>query len=232
MLGVKCIEAIAKKKAKMYPKLLVLLLVFFINPHSYQASDPDPVHDFCIATPDAKTPCKNPAEATQNDFIFSGMKSAGIFTDTGLATIVVNSSVCPGLNTLGMSFVRADLKVGGINPPHIHPRATEIAYVTQGRVYAGFVDTTNRVFAKVIEQGEVMVFPRGLMHFQMNVGRDPATLFLSLNSQEPGNQKIVPAAFGSGIDENLLQKAFGLKVLRRSLKTRESMETATISIVP
>lgn len=109
-----------------------------------------------------------------------------------------------------MSFVRADLKVGAINPPHFHPRATEIAYVVQGKVYAGFVDSSNRVFAKVIEQGDVMVFPRGLVHFQMNVGKKPVVIFGSLNSQNPGNQKIPSAVFGSGIDEELLQKAFGL----------------------
>jgi len=64
-----------------------------------------------------------------------------------------------------MSFARADLEEGGLNVPHIHPRATKIAYVVKGRVYSGFVDSTNRVFAKVIEAREVMVFPRGLVHF-------------------------------------------------------------------
>ncbi|GKU98365.1 hypothetical protein SLE2022_124170 [Rubroshorea leprosula] len=205
----------------MSTMLLVLLLISTLHLHAnlILASDPDPVQDFCIPNPEfgsVKTarlsilPCKNSSTATTDDFVFSGLKSAGNFSDIGLATIPVNPTVFPGLNTLGMSFVRADLKVGGINPPHFHPRATEIAYVVQGRVYAGFVDSSNRVFARVIEQGEVMVFPRGLVHFQMNVGREPATIFGSLNSQNPGNQKIPSAVFGSGIKEELLQKAFGL----------------------
>ncbi|GKV38946.1 hypothetical protein SLE2022_079340 [Rubroshorea leprosula] len=207
----------------MSSKLLVLLLIFSLNLRGclVLASDPDPLQDFCIPNPlfgSIKTahlsilPCKNSDEATTNDFVFSGLKSAGNFTDTGLATIPVNPTVFPGLNTLGMSFVRADLKVDGINPPHFHPRATEIAYVVQGRIYAGFVDSGNRVFARVIEQGEVMVFPRGLVHFLMNVGKTPATIFGSLNSQNPGNQKIPSAVFGSGINEELLQKAFGLSL--------------------
>lgn len=54
----------------------------------------------------------------------------------------------------------------------------------------------------------------------MNVGDKPATLFGSFNSQNPGMQKIPYAVFGSGIDERLLQKAFGLstqqiKAMRR-----------------
>lgn len=82
--------------------------------------------------------------------------------------------------------------------------------MVQGKVYSGFVDSNNRVFARVLEQGEIMVLPKGLVHFMMNVGDEPATLFGSFNSQNPGIQKIPSAVFGSGIDEELLQKAFGL----------------------
>ncbi|KAJ4705199.1 Germin [Melia azedarach] len=205
----------------MAVKLLALLVAFVLQGHISMASDPDPIQDFCIPNPKFGSlkaaaahlsilPCKNSSKVTTDDFVFSGLKSAGNFTETGLATIPVNPIVFPGINTLGMSFVRADLKVGAINPPHFHPRATEITYVVQGSVYSGFVDSSNRVFARVIEQGEVMIFPRGLVHFQMNVGDKPATVFGSFNSQNPGNQKIPAAIFGSGIDEELLVKAFGL----------------------
>ncbi|PKI49328.1 hypothetical protein CRG98_030256 [Punica granatum] len=109
-----------------------------------------------------------------------------------------------------MSFSRAELDVGGINPPHFHPRATEIAFLVKGSIYSGFVDSSNRVFAKVIQAGEVTVYPRGLVHFQMNVGDKPAMIFGSFNSQNPGIQKIPAAVFGSGIEEELLEKAFGM----------------------
>lgn len=104
--------------------------------------------------------------------------------------------------------------------PHYHPRATEVAYVLEGRIYSGFVDTQGKVFAKVIEKGEVMVFPRGLMHFQMNVGDTPAAILGSFDSQNPGLMKIPSTVFGSGINELLLEKAFGLsaKELRKLKK--------------
>ncbi|KAK7278661.1 hypothetical protein RJT34_23696 [Clitoria ternatea] len=196
--------------------------IFSLNVAITLASDPDPVQDFCIANPGfgaMKTahvmhtilPCKNSSEATSEDFVFSGLKQAGKnFSDTGLSVMSVSPTNFPGLNTLGMSFARADIEVGGINPPHFHPRATELVHVVQGKVYSGFVDSTNRVFSRILEQGEVMVFPKGLLHFMMNVGDEPATLFGSFNSQNPGIQKIPSAVFGSGIDEELLQKAFGL----------------------
>ncbi|KAL6145599.1 hypothetical protein ACLB2K_056285 [Fragaria x ananassa] len=199
--------------------LALLFVSFILLCATTLASDPDPVQDYCL--PNLKSgkirtphhtilPCRNSSEAITNDFVFSGMKAPGNFTNMGLAAISVNPTIFPGINTLGMSFVRADLKVGGINPPHFHPRATEIAYIVKGSVYSGFVDSTNRVFARVIEQGEVMVFPRGLVHFQMNVGKKPATVFGSFNSQNPGMQKIPAAIFGSGINDKLLEKAFGL----------------------
>jgi quercetin dioxygenase-like cupin family protein len=204
----------------MSPIWTILFATISLLCATTMASDPDPVQDFCIPDPrygSLKTahltilPCKNSSEATTDDFVFSGVKGAGNFSaDTGLAAIPVNPANFPGLNTLGMSFIRADLKVGGINPPHFHPRATEIVYVVEGSVYSGFVDSTSRVFARTVEQGEVMVYPRGLVHFQMNVGDKPATIFGSFNSQNPGSQKIPAAIFGSGIKEELLEKAFGL----------------------
>ncbi|GFQ06052.1 germin-like protein subfamily 3 member 2 [Phtheirospermum japonicum] len=184
------------------------MLVFLCLSTPQTSSDPDPVHDFCIS--DTLSQCKNPKLVTPDDFIFSGIKSPGNFSDLGLSATSVNPTTFPGLNTLGMSFVRADLNPGGINPPHFHPRATETIYVIQGKVYSGFVDSTNRAFAKVIEQGDVMVFPRGLVHFQMNVGKSPATVFGCFNSQNPGTMKIPNVMFGSGIDDELLEKAFGL----------------------
>jgi quercetin dioxygenase-like cupin family protein len=144
--------------------------------------------------------------------MFSGIKSHGKFSKTGLASIPVNVNNFPGLNTLGVSLVRADFEAGGVNVPHFHPRATEVAYVLEGKIYSGFIDTQNRVFAKVLEKGEVMVFPRGLVHFQMNVGDKPATILGSFNSENPGLMRIPTAVFGCGIKEELLEKAFGLSV--------------------
>lgn len=109
-----------------------------------------------------------------------------------------------------MSFVRADFDEGGVNVPHYHPRATEVAFVLEGKIYSGFVDSKNRVFARVLEKGEVMVFPRGLLHFQMNVGDSRATILGSFNSQNPGSVKIPSALFGSDIKEEVLEKGFGL----------------------
>ncbi|KAK2973931.1 hypothetical protein RJ640_001399 [Escallonia rubra] len=194
------------------PLKMPFLILIFLHIHAVLAPDPEPLHDFCLpSTGHSSTflPCKNSSLAKVEDFIFSGIKGPGKFK-AGFSAIPVTSTAFPGLNTLGMSFVRADLDPGGINVPHFHPRATETAFVLDGKVYSGFVDSQNRVFAKVIEKGEVMVFPKGLVHFQMNVGKSRATILGSFNSQNPGSVKLPSAVFGSGIEGAVLEKAFGL----------------------
>lgn len=198
------------------------------------ASDPDPVQDYCIPNPkfnpsiigthkqfSSILPCKNASEVTADEFVFSGTKDlAPNFSDTGLSAVSIGPAIFPGLNTLGMSFSRVELNVGGVNPPHFHPRATELAFLIRGSIYSGFVDSTNQVFARVLEAGEVMVYPRGLVHFQMNVGDKPAVILGSFNSQNPGTQKIPAAVFGSGINDELLEKAFGMSSKQIGLMRR------------
>lgn len=199
--------------------LFLILSSLTFHAHLISSSDPDPTQDFCLSTVGSAM-CKNSSDATVEDFTFSGIKFPGNFTQTGFTSKPVNSAVFPGLNTLGVSLVRADFSPGGVNVPHYHPRATEIAYVLEGTIYSGFVDTQGRLFAKVVEKGEVMVFPRGLLHFQMNVGDSNAAILGCFDSQNPGLMKIPSTIFGSDIKEELLEKAFGLssKDLRKLKK--------------
>ncbi|KAM0939706.1 putative germin, rmlC-like cupin domain superfamily, rmlC-like jelly roll [Dioscorea sansibarensis] len=199
-------------------KMITIFAILLLGCLPFTPADPDPVLDFCIpeSTPVQlnrlrSIPCKSPSNVTADDFVFSGIQSQGNFSpSTGFAGVAVNPVQFPALNTLGMSFARADFEPGGVNPPHYHPRATETAFVVEGSLYSGFVDSTGRVYAKVVEKGEVMVFPRGMVHFQMNGGDSVATIFGSFNSENPGLVKIPGTIFASGIKVELLETAFGL----------------------
>ncbi|KAJ3674587.1 hypothetical protein LUZ60_005203 [Juncus effusus] len=92
---------------------------------------------------------------------------------------------------------RVEFAQGGINPPHVHPRATELGRVARGQIYVDIIDTNNTFFSKVLQVGDSFVIPRGLLHFQYNVGEGEATQFVSFNSQEPGAQFVIQALFGS-----------------------------------
>ena len=157
--------------------------------------------------------CKNPEMVTANDFFLSGLNKPGDTSKApGSKVTQANVAQIPGLNTLGVSLVRIDYAPGGLNPPHTHPRATEILVVVKGTLYVGFVTSNpdNKFISKVLYEGDVFVFPQGLIHFQLNHGPSNAVAFAGLGSQNPGTITIANAVFGSKppISDIVLAKAF------------------------
>lgn len=158
--------------------------------------------------------CKNPADVTAEDFFKSGLHTPGDTNNpVGSNVTALNVGNLPGLNTLGISMVRIDYGRYGINAPHTHPRATEILVVIEGTLLVGFVSSNqdgNRLFSKVLNKGDVFVFPEGLVHFQQNVGRHNAVAIAGLSSQNPGVVTIANTVFGSkpDIPTGIIAKAF------------------------
>ncbi|CAL9068755.1 unnamed protein product [Musa banksii] len=128
----------------------------------------------------------------------------------GTLVTAANVEKIPGLNTLGVSLSRVDYAPGGLNPPHTHPRATEVVFVLDGTLDVGFITTANKLIAKTITKGEVFVFPRGLVHFQKNNGAAPAAVIAAFNSQLPGTQSIAVALFAATppVPDYVLARAF------------------------
>ncbi|XVF30947.1 hypothetical protein REPUB_Repub16aG0103000 [Reevesia pubescens] len=159
--------------------------------------------------------CKDPKLAVAEDFYFSGLNiPADTSNRLGTNATSVNVDQLPGLNTLGISLSRVDYAPNGVNPPHTHPRGTELLIVVEGTLYAGFVtsDPDNRLFTKIFNPGDVIVFPLGLIHFQINIGKTKAVAFAFFNSQNAGVITIADAVFGSKppINPDVLTKAFQL----------------------
>nr|POE52426.1 germin-like protein subfamily 1 member 7 [Quercus suber] len=186
------------------------------------AYDPSPLQDFCVAINNTDSAvfvngkfCKDPATVTANDFFFPGLNIPGNTAASKLGSSVnlVNVDKLPGLNTLGISLARLDFAPYGLNPPHTHPRGTELLVVMEGTLLVGFVTSNpNKLFTKVLNKGDVFVFPIGLIHFQFNIGQSNAVAFAGLSSQNPGLITIANAVFGSNppINPNVLAKAFQL----------------------
>ncbi|KAK6152929.1 hypothetical protein DH2020_012568 [Rehmannia glutinosa] len=206
-------------------RFALFMAIMAVVPSLGYASDPDPLQDFCVAVDDSKAAvfvngkiCKNPKNVTADDFFFSGLNRAGnISSPVGSRVTQVFVNQMPGLNTQGISLVRIDYASNGLNPPHVHPRASEILFVQQGTLYVGFITSNpqnpnrrNTLFAKILHPGDVFVFPRGLIHFQYNVGKANAVAFASLNSQNPGVVTLANAVFGSEppVYPDVLAKAF------------------------
>lgn len=156
--------------------------------------------------------CKDPKTVEANDFSFSGLHlAANASNPIGSSVTPVTVSQLPGLNTLGISLVRIDYAPSGINPPHTHPRASEILTILEGSLEVGFVTSgpEYRHITKVLKKGDVFVFPIGLVHYQRNVGTCNAVAIAALSSQNPGVVTIASAVFGSkpSIGNDILVKA-------------------------
>ncbi|KAL6614664.1 hypothetical protein ACP70R_036934 [Stipagrostis hirtigluma subsp. patula] len=155
-------------------------------------SDAPPLQDICVADLQAATavdgfPCKAAAAVTDDDFFSAAIVPA---SDTrnpfGVNSTRATVSMFPGLNTLGLSITRTDLALGGLNPPHSHPRASELVMVLKGEVTVGFTTGTNRLYSKAVRENELFVVPRGLQHYQLNTGAGDAVFVAMFDSQSPG----------------------------------------------
>lgn len=100
----------------------------------------------------------------------------------------------------------------GINLPHVHPRATEILYVTDAApegVLTAFVEENGgRTITNTITTGNAAFFPQGLAHVQVNMGCTPATMIAALGSDDFGVQTITTTALAGlaaaeGLSEGL-----------------------------
>lgn len=128
----------------------------------------------------------------------------------GSLVTLANVMKIPGLNTLGVSMARIDYAPGGLNPPHTHPRATEIIFVLEGELDVGFITTANVLVPKSLKKGDVYVFPKSLVHFQKNNGKVPAAVISAFNSQLQGTQVIATTLFAATppVPDNVLTMAF------------------------
>ncbi|PIA36014.1 hypothetical protein AQUCO_03400127v1 [Aquilegia coerulea] len=201
----------------MASHILLLSILAFSFSFAF-AFEPSPLQDFCVADSTSSAlvngkVCKDPKLAQANDFFFSGLHLQGNTSNfLGSKVTPVNVAQIPGLNTLGISMARIDYAPWGLNAPHTHPRASEMLTVLEGSLQVGFVTSNpdNRLISKVLQKGDVFVFPIGLVHFQRNVGHGNAVAIAALSSQNPGVISIANAVFGSNppIVSDVLTKAF------------------------
>ncbi|TKY61614.1 Germin protein 5-1 [Spatholobus suberectus] len=195
---------------------LLLLLTLAMVLTTTTASDPDPLQDLCVADLASAVKvngftCKDASKVNASDFFSDILAKPGATNNTyGSLVTGANVEKVPGLNTLGVSLSRIDYAPGGLNPPHTHPRATEIVFVLEGTLDVGFITTANVLISKTITKGEIFVFPKGLVHFQKNNAKEPATVIAAFNSQLPGTQSIALTLFTATppVPDNVLTKAF------------------------
>ncbi|GKC19938.1 auxin-binding protein ABP19a-like protein [Tanacetum coccineum] len=103
--------------------------------------------------------CKSPANVTVDDFVPCSPKFATNTSNIIKAAITPTlAGQLPGVNGLGISIAWLDIA------------------------------RANKVYIKTLRKGDIMEFPQGLFHFQLNAGKVPAVAFATFSSASPGLQ--------------------------------------------
>ncbi|CAH1433304.1 unnamed protein product [Lactuca virosa] len=165
---------------------ILLLGVIMITCTIAFASDSSPLQDFCVAD-------------------FNGPVLVNGFTCKDPKLVQANDFFFSGLHLMG-------------NTSNAMGAEGTLVTVAQlpGTVQVGFITSSpeNRLITKVLEKGDVFVFPQGLVHFQRNVGNGNAIGIAGLSSENPGVNTVGNAVFGAKPDnpDDLLANAFQVDV--------------------
>lgn len=113
----------------MATKIFFLFIASFAIIGSAMASDPDILTDFVV-------PATTNLSSTGIDssfFTFTGLRSI-IGTDPPPAFKVLKASMAEfsALNGQSVSYAVLEFPVAATNPPHTHPRASELLFLVQG----------------------------------------------------------------------------------------------------
>ncbi|KAL5579841.1 hypothetical protein UlMin_012283 [Ulmus minor] len=163
------------------------------------AGDADIVSDFIV-------PSNLTGGIDGNFFTFTGMRAL-VDADPPTTFKVSKASLAefPALNGQSVSYAVLQFPAMTTNPPHTHPRSTELLFLLDGSLQVGFVDTTNTLFTQTLQSGDLFVFPKGLVHFQYNAdAKNPALAISAFGSANAGTVSLPSTLFATGIDDTVL----------------------------
>ncbi|KAM3310150.1 hypothetical protein ACQJBY_031065 [Aegilops geniculata] len=190
-----------------YHYLALVLVALASAPLATVAGDPDILTDFII--PDMYGIA--PMNITGDFFTYTGFRVTNEtmpWPRRNLIATKANMEAFPALNGQSVSYTKLVFPSECVNPPHTHPRAAELLLVLNGALSVGFVDTTGKLYTQDLSAGDMFVFPKGLVHYQYNLGQSPAIALSAFGSAAPGTVNVPASVFGTGIDNVVLTKSF------------------------
>ncbi|KAL0303679.1 UNVERIFIED_CONTAM: Germin-like protein 9-3 [Sesamum radiatum] len=188
----------ASKYKSFFLLLVPIITLFTLRPSL--AADADTLYDF-IAPPNTTV--------DGEFFTYTGLRSFIGATPPNFTVYKATMAQLPALNGQSVSYAALFYPPGSVNPTHTHPRASELLFLLIGCLEVGFVDTTNHLFTQTLQQGDIFVFPKGLVHYQYNPdGQNPAIALSAFGSASAGTVSIPSAVFNTSIDDPILAASF------------------------
>ncbi|KAA8544271.1 hypothetical protein F0562_022283 [Nyssa sinensis] len=115
----------------------------------------------------------------------------------------------PALNGQSVSYAVLHYPAGTVNPPHTHPRSAVLPFLVYGTLQVRFVNTTNKLIPQTLQEGGMIVFPKGLVHFHYNAdGQNPTLAISGMGSANAGAVSVPNNVFTTSIDDNIFSESF------------------------
>ncbi|KAG6555886.1 hypothetical protein Mapa_002528 [Marchantia paleacea] len=143
-------------------------------------------------------------------FFINSLRNVAIASQDFATVTPVNEGIFPALKGLGVSSAFLQYPKGSVNPSHTHPRGTELLFILEGTLDVGLLDTKDKLFTQTLKTGDLFVFPKSLVHFQINRKHETVTALASFSSSNPGTVRLPNNLFKSNIADDVLQKSFGV----------------------
>ncbi|XP_022860449.1 germin-like protein 9-3 [Olea europaea var. sylvestris] len=192
----------------LLPSILFFLAVTLVTLQVALAGDADILSDFI-------PPSNTTVPPDGSFFTYTGLRAATVPNmPPDFKVFKASMAEFPALNGQSVSFAVLMYPPGTVNPPHNHPRASELLFLLVGSLEVGFVTTTNDLFNQTLQEGDIFVFPKGLVHFQYN--RDekaPAIAVSAFGSASAGTVSIPSAVFNTSIYDPVLAASFKTDVV-------------------
>lgn len=142
-------------------------------------------------------------------FTYTGLRSFIGATPPTFTVYKATMTQLPSLNGQSVSYAALYYPPSSVNPPHTHPRASELLFVLEGCLDVGFVNTTNHLFTQRLQQGDMFIFPKGLVHYQYNYNeKNPAVALSAFGSASAGTVSIPTTVFNTSIYDPILAASF------------------------
>ncbi|CAF0975502.1 unnamed protein product [Rotaria sordida] len=112
----------------------------------------------------------------------------GVTIGSGGRLVSATAATFPALVKTGVSMNYAYVEPCGLVAPHIHPRAASMIIACNGTFLTGYwVENSTAPVINTLQPGDATVFPQGSVHFEFNMGCEPAVFIAARSSEDPGS---------------------------------------------
>jgi len=170
------------------------------------------------------------------DFVFPFVDKIAAVGGKGGDLVAANRKTFPALVGTNSGMAVGFLDACGFNTPHVHPRATELQIVIEGKVVTEMLpengvngpDGKRRVIRNTLSKFQMQPFYQGSVHTQFNPDCEPATFIASFNAEDFGAGQIPEELFAMSPD--IVTAAFGQAMNGKDVDRFKNAIPATIAL--